>query len=102
MLLGQQKLASLGYWPWTNPVRTSKHHGQVEPREQVGRNIRRLREAANLSQMALGNRADMDMGEISRLERGLRDPRLSTMHRIAVALGVPIEELMEGISTDVE
>lgn len=62
-------------------------------------NIRRLRLAAGLSQMALGNRADMDMAEISRLERGGRDPRLSTVVRIADALEVGVEDLVHGISS---
>lgn len=34
--------------------------------------------------------------EISRLERGLRDPRLSTIDRIAQALEVPMSELVDG------
>jgi transcriptional regulator with XRE-family HTH domain len=33
--------------------------------------------------------------EISRLERGLRDPRLSTIVRLARALDVPVCDLLE-------
>jgi transcriptional regulator with XRE-family HTH domain len=35
--------------------------------------------------------------EISRLERGLRDPRLSTVVRLARALDVPVAALVDGI-----
>jgi transcriptional regulator with XRE-family HTH domain len=35
--------------------------------------------------------------EISRLERGLRDPRLSTIVRLARALDVPVAVLVDGI-----
>lgn len=35
--------------------------------------------------------------EVSRLERGLRDPRLSTLVRIARALDVPVAALVDGI-----
>lgn len=62
-------------------------------------NLRRLREAAGLTQMELANRAEMDMAEISRLELGKRDPRLSTIVRLAVALELPLETLVGGIST---
>ena len=72
----------------------------MEPKDRLGDNIRNLRLAAGLSQMALGNRADMDMAEISRLERGGRDPRLSTIARIAAALEVPIEDLVRGVLGD--
>jgi transcriptional regulator with XRE-family HTH domain len=57
-------------------------------------NLRRVREAAGLTQMELGNRSGMDMAEISRLELGKRDPRLSTIVRVAVALGITAAELV--------
>jgi transcriptional regulator with XRE-family HTH domain len=69
----------------------------VEPREQFGRNIRRLRLEADLSQMELGNRANLDMAEISKLELARKDPRLSTMTKVAAGLGVPLARLVEGI-----
>jgi transcriptional regulator with XRE-family HTH domain len=69
----------------------------VEPKEQFGLNLRRLREKAGWTQMELGNRADMEMATISRLELGVRDPRLSTIVRVAAALGKPTEELVRGV-----
>jgi transcriptional regulator with XRE-family HTH domain len=69
----------------------------VEPKEQLGRNLRRLRTAAGLTQMELANRSEMDMAEISRLERGQRTPRLDTMVRVAEALDLTIEDLVAGI-----
>jgi transcriptional regulator with XRE-family HTH domain len=47
--------------------------------------------------MELGNRTGMDMAEISRLELGKRDPRLSTIVRVAVALGITTAELVRGV-----
>lgn len=67
------------------------------PKEQFGRNLRRLRKAAGLTQMELANRSDMDMAEISRLERGARSPRLDTMVRVAEALDLTIEDVVAGI-----
>ena len=60
-------------------------------------NLRRFRDAAGLTQMQLANRSDMDMAEISRLELGKRDPRLSTIVRLASALELTVEELVEGV-----
>jgi transcriptional regulator with XRE-family HTH domain len=69
----------------------------VEPKAQLGINLRRFREAAGLTQMELGNRTGMDMAEISRLELGKRDPRLSTIVRVAAALQLTAAELVHGV-----
>jgi transcriptional regulator with XRE-family HTH domain len=47
--------------------------------------------------MELSNRSGLDMAEISRLERGLKDPRLSTIVRLAVGLNVETVDLVRGI-----
>jgi transcriptional regulator with XRE-family HTH domain len=69
----------------------------VEPKEQLGMTLRQYREAAGLTQMELANRIGMDMAEISRLELGKRDPRLSTIVRVATALGVTTSELVHDV-----
>ncbi len=69
----------------------------VEPKEQFGTNLRRLRTNAGLTQMELSNRSGLDMAEISRLERGLKDPRLSTVVRLAAGLQTDPSELVRGI-----
>jgi transcriptional regulator with XRE-family HTH domain len=69
----------------------------VEPREQFGLNLRRLRTVAELTQMELSNRSGLDMAEISRLERGKKDPRLSTIVRLASGLQLDPSELVRGI-----
>lgn len=69
----------------------------MRPQEQFGCNLRRFREAAGLTQMQLGNRCDMDMAEISRHERGLRDPRLNTIVRLAEGLQLDPADLIRGI-----
>jgi transcriptional regulator with XRE-family HTH domain len=47
--------------------------------------------------MELSNRSGLDMAEISRLERGLKDPRLSTVVRLAAGLQTDPSELVRGI-----
>lgn len=66
----------------------------MEPREQLAANLRRLREAAGLTQQALSDRTGLHFTEISRLERGLRDPRLSTLVRVARGLDVVPADLL--------
>jgi transcriptional regulator with XRE-family HTH domain len=65
--------------------------------EQFGKNLRRLRLARGLSQEALAHQAGFHPTEISRLERAVRDPRLSTIVKIAKALDVPAADLVEGL-----
>jgi transcriptional regulator with XRE-family HTH domain len=69
----------------------------ADPAEQFGANLRRLRAAAGLTQEALSRRTMLDTGEISRLERGVRDPQLRTIVRVARGLDVPVSELLAGI-----
>jgi transcriptional regulator with XRE-family HTH domain len=69
----------------------------VEPEKTFGRNLRQLRLAADLSQEALGHACDLHPTEISRLERAVREPRLSTIVRLARALDVPPAELLRNI-----
>jgi transcriptional regulator with XRE-family HTH domain len=65
--------------------------------EQLGANIRRERRAAALSQMALAERSGLHFTEVSRLELAERDPRLSTILKVARGLGVPLSRLLDGI-----
>ena len=57
-------------------------------------NLRRRRKELGLSQEQLGARADIQMADISRYESGNRDPRVSTVARLAAALETPIGELL--------
>jgi transcriptional regulator with XRE-family HTH domain len=69
----------------------------VQPRDQFGANLRRLRHSAGLSQLQLSDRSGLHFTEISRLERGVRDPRLTTIVQLARGLEVDPAELVAGI-----
>jgi transcriptional regulator with XRE-family HTH domain len=69
----------------------------VQAKEQLGTNIRRIRRAAGWSQMELSDRCGLHFSEISRLERGRRDARLSTIVKLAHGLGVSPAELLTGV-----
>lgn len=57
-------------------------------------NLRRRRKELGLSQEQLGTRANIQMADISRYETGRRDPRITTVARLAQALEVPIADLL--------
>ena len=69
----------------------------MEPRKRFARNLRKYRVESALSQEALASRARLHRTEISLLERGDRDPRLSTVVRLAGALEIDPATLLEGV-----
>jgi transcriptional regulator with XRE-family HTH domain len=68
-----------------------------DPRTTFGANLRKAREAAGLSQEALGHRADFHPTEVNRIERGRRNPGLLTIIKLAKALGIPAGDLLAGL-----
>lgn len=60
------------------------------PKAQFGRNVRRLREALGFTQEALGAAAGLDRSYVGGVERGERNPSLSTIVRLARVLEVPV------------
>jgi transcriptional regulator with XRE-family HTH domain len=55
--------------------------------------IRRLRQEAGLSQAGLAAAAGVHQRQINRYESGEQQPALNVAHRLAVALGVTLDEL---------
>jgi len=66
----------------------------VELRLAFGRAVRAQRVTRGWSQERLAAEAGLDRTYISGLERGVRNPALSTQERIAAALGVTVQELV--------
>lgn len=62
-----------------------------------GNRLRTCRSRAEISQEALGEMTALHRTEIGLLERGEREPRLSTIVKLAGALDVPLHELVGGI-----
>ena len=63
-------------------------------RELVAWNMRRLRVAKGFSQERLADEAEVDRTYISRLERKMENPSIGVVEKIAEALGVHIAELL--------
>ena len=62
-----------------------------------GERLRRARTEAGLSQEEVAVRASIHRTEVGLLERGERTPRIDTALKLAGALEVELEELLEGI-----
>jgi transcriptional regulator with XRE-family HTH domain len=66
----------------------------------VGQRIRDVRSARGLTLAALAEASDLSTGLISQVERGISDPSLETLRRIAKVLDVPIFSLFQGPDAD--
>lgn len=62
-----------------------------------GQNVRKQRTDKGLSQEALADKADLDPTYISGIERGVRNPSLLSIVRIAKALGIDSGNLFQGV-----
>ena len=63
----------------------------------LGKNIRALRQARELSQEELAARAHIDRTYVSSVERGRRNVAIDNIHRIAAALAVEPSDVVVAI-----
>lgn len=64
----------------------------------LGQNVRKIREAKQLTQEKLAELSGLDPTYISGIERGLRNPVIKNVARIAKALGLTTSQLCEGVN----
>jgi len=69
----------------------------VKPEEQFAKNLRAARLRLGYSQEALAERCQIHATEVSRLERAVREPRLSTIVRLSKGLGVSASDLLADV-----
>ena len=84
---------------WLVPLNPSYHYMPDEPirkpsSEAFGRALRAARLSAGFSQQSLSLEGAMRRGFLSDLERGNKEPTLSTLLRLASGLGVPAGRLV--------
>jgi len=63
----------------------------------LGQNVRQQREAKTLTQEKLAESAGRDATYISGIERGLRNPGIKNVAKLAKALGLSTAELCQGV-----
>ena len=62
-----------------------------------GRNIARIRTEKEFSQDKLAEKADLDRTYLSGIERGVRNPGIKVVIKLARALGVTVDQLCKGV-----
>jgi transcriptional regulator with XRE-family HTH domain len=65
--------------------------------EQFGRNLRAVREEKGWTQEELAEKAGLASVQISRVERGVREVRLTTLLRLTAALETTPARLFAGL-----
>lgn len=65
----------------------------TEPK--VGFRLRALRDQQGLSLRALAERCGLSINAISQIERGENSPTVSSLHRLSIALNVPITDFFQ-------
>ena len=63
---------------------------------KIGKNIKKLRTAKELSQDRLSKLADVSYNSIIKLETGgIQNPTIETLQKISKALGVSVDDLIK-------
>lgn len=60
-----------------------------------GKNLRRLRKSKGFTQEELANEIDVEISQISRIERGVISTSITNVNVIAKALKIAVSELFE-------
>ena len=63
--------------------------------ERLGKNLKRIRTAKDISQGEISRRLNTDKSFISNIEAGKTNPTLATIVKIAKAIGISVGELMK-------
>jgi transcriptional regulator with XRE-family HTH domain len=87
--------------PKSNQSHIAKNDPRSLPNELtklLGQNLKRYRIEADLSQMELAFRGELERSYVSRIERGLTNPSLFALATLCHALKITLPKLFEGIS----
>lgn len=63
--------------------------------KKLGSNLKKIRTEKGMSQVDIAKELGVNRGFVSSIESGKRNPTLSTITRIAAALGVETSQLLE-------
>lgn len=67
----------------------------MDVRERIGWNLRRLRKEHGITQEDFATDSGFDRGYVSGVERGVRNPSVLNLEKIATALNVDVSELFD-------
>ncbi len=63
----------------------------------LGRRCRKLRQERGLSQFDIVKSSEFSLSHYQKIERGVLDPRLTTLARLAECFDVSLSNLLEGV-----
>jgi len=96
--MNAQSLDSKRGTPTAKSIKASRNDASTVDIAVFARNVAEARARQNLSQTQVSARSGVHVTEVSRIENGLRDPRISTLIRLAQALKVKPAQLLDGIN----
>ena len=62
---------------------------------KFGQNLKRIRQQKKITQVELAIDSNMEVSQISRIERGVQNTTISTAYLIAEAMGIDVYELFK-------
>jgi transcriptional regulator with XRE-family HTH domain len=68
----------------------------MDVRRRLGENLKRLRRAKGWSQEEFGERAGLHRTYVSAIERGVQNPTITVVEKLAQTLETTIGELVDG------
>lgn len=71
--------------------------GRTSPQQKLGKRLKELRIAKGWSQEKLGFETKLDRSYISGIERGERNPSLKSLHKLAKAFEMSVDQLLNGM-----
>jgi transcriptional regulator with XRE-family HTH domain len=71
-----------------------KPKASISAREIFGQNLRRARRLKDVSQEELALRAELSRTYVSEVERAVRNISIDNMELLAIALGIPLKDLL--------
>src|SRR5690554_4770987 len=78
------------------PTRSEEpHHSEMSDSLTIGKRIRQLRTSRGMTLDDLGAAIGRAASQVSVLENGKREPRLSDLQTVSKALGVTLDELLK-------
>ncbi len=69
--------------------------GRTSSKQKLGKKVRQLRIDLELTQEKLGEMTNLDRTYISGIERGIRNPSIAAIERLAKALKVRVSDLVD-------
>ena len=78
-----------------SPMDVGRPRTDDPPMGNLGSNLREARLRLELTQEQVAERSGVHATEVSRIEAGKRDPKVTTLERLAAAVEVPPGRLLE-------